>query len=69
MRDKLIFLYIVLLIVIINVTLLSFYHYKIKDFMNKGARFTSSDGQSLCVRIQKLEKFHQAELPCNYDKQ
>lgn len=46
---------------------------QIQSFMQKGARFTSQDGQDLCLRIQRLEAvsygYHDrggSPLPCEY---
>lgn len=46
---------------------------KMEVFMRKGARFTASDGQTLCLRIQRLEMTSYGFLaqgfvpePCEY---
>lgn len=33
-----------------------FQFYQIYTFMNAGSRFTAQDGQSLCRRVQELER-------------
>lgn len=38
---------------------------QVRKWINKGARFTASDGQALCERIQKLE--HEPK-PCRFVK-
>lgn len=62
-----IFFILFLVTVIFNI-----YHYilfleETKKFISKGKRFTASDGQELCLRIQSLEQqtFVQ-EKECNY---
>jgi hypothetical protein len=35
-------------------------------FRHQGARFTAADGQSLCLRVQTLEKDRLIVKPCEY---
>ena len=35
-------------------------------FRHAGARFTAADGQSLCLRVQTLEKDRLIVKPCEY---
>lgn len=42
---------------------------KMMAFMNKGKRFTATDGQDLCLRIQQLERDRGLKpFSCNYDQ-
>jgi hypothetical protein len=63
MKDR---LYIVLAI-LGWVLLLGLSGYQVLDyfkFRNAGPRFTATDGQTLCLRVQALET---NKLPCEYD--
>jgi hypothetical protein len=44
-------------------------YFAVNAFINKGKRFTATDGQELCLRIKHLETLYDKSLniPCNYD--
>lgn len=43
--------------------------YQMTAFIYKGPRFTASDGQGLCLRVQALEtEVTKKPLPCLYER-